>query len=236
MKGVILLLALLGVAWAYPQGNIDDFPMRRMYVDVKDYKPPGLETRIINGQEVIPHSIPYQVWLLFRSSPSSTSGWTCGGTLITRRFVLTAAHCISGSSTISNDIGVIELEELIEINEFVNVAPLPRLADLDNLYEAENVRVSGWGLTTGGGSRSDVLLAVNSTVLPNAQCRSVFNIFEETEICISGEGGVGACNGDSGGPLTAGNTQVGIVSYGRTGCLAGYPSVFVRITSFSLLD
>merc|ERR1712180_127090 len=42
-------------------------------------------TRIVGGEEVEPHSIPWQVYL---------RDVNCGGTIICPRFVMTAAHCI----------------------------------------------------------------------------------------------------------------------------------------------
>ncbi|XP_023312141.1 chymotrypsin-like [Anoplophora glabripennis] len=277
MKVALVFVAFLAAVWGVPQTNQpskvnwEDFPMKRMYVDdngvvVDSTLSPGVGSRILNGHEVEPHSIPSQAWLILRLFPGS-SGWSCGGTLITKTFVLTAAHCVVGaglaevylgahdrtveepgriilvatkliahpnynSGTISNDVGLIDLEQEVKLSEFINVIKLPSRRYLGQLFEGANSRVSGWGLTSGGGSLSNVLLAVNSTVLGNAVCRSVISIFEESEICISGEGGVGSCNGDSGGPLIYGDVEIGIVSYGFSGCPPGSPSVFARVTSF----
>jgi len=44
--------------------------------------------RIVGGSEVSPkYSLPYQVFV-------DVDGWLCGGTIINRRYVLTAAHCL----------------------------------------------------------------------------------------------------------------------------------------------
>lgn len=95
-----------------------------------------------------------------------------------------------------------------------------------------NARVSGWGRIAGDEPTSPVLLEVNSTVMANSQCKQIFNIVIDSQLCISGVGGVGSCRGDSGGPLVYDNVQIGIVSYGVRNCLPGYPSAFTRITSY----
>jgi hypothetical protein len=51
--------------------------------------------RVVGGQEVKPHSIPHQAFLIMLSG---NEVWTsCGGSLITVRTVLTAAHCVQNA-------------------------------------------------------------------------------------------------------------------------------------------
>lgn len=151
------------------------------------------------------------------------------------RITLQSRHLIRHEdydlATISNDIGIIELNEEVELNEYVNVIALPS-HDVTDDYEGANVKLSGWGRVAGDEATSPVLLEVNSTVISNAQCKRVYSIVIDSMLCISGTGGVGSCSGDSGGPLVYDNVQIGVVSYGATGCPAGYPSGFSRITSF----
>merc|ERR1712002_743931 len=54
---------------------------------------PPVITRVVGGDEVREHSWPWQASLQYKSG--STFYHTCGGTLISSQWVLTAAHCIS---------------------------------------------------------------------------------------------------------------------------------------------
>ncbi|XP_027715615.1 chymotrypsin-C [Vombatus ursinus] len=59
--------------------------------------PPSLSTRVVGGEDATPHSWPWQISLQYLYD--GTYRHTCGGTLISRQHVLTAAHCISKNRT-----------------------------------------------------------------------------------------------------------------------------------------
>jgi len=50
---------------------------------------------VVNGKEATPNSWPWQISLRYRDYPDNGSyGHVCGGSLIEKDWVLTAAHCV----------------------------------------------------------------------------------------------------------------------------------------------
>ena len=83
--------------------------------------------------------------------------------------------------------------------------------------------------------------ATGRPIISNNDCAAVYgSSIRDSSICTSGQGGVGTCNGDSGGPLNlepaAGSnqyTQVGVTSFvSSAGCESGYPDGFARVSYF----
>uniref|UniRef100_A0A8C5PP50 Peptidase S1 domain-containing protein n=1 Tax=Leptobrachium leishanense TaxID=445787 RepID=A0A8C5PP50_9ANUR len=54
-------------------------------------------SRVVNGEDAAPHSWPWQISLQYEKENAFYH--TCGGTLITPSWVMTAAHCISSGRT-----------------------------------------------------------------------------------------------------------------------------------------
>lgn len=133
---------------------------------------------------------------------------------------------------LKNDIALVRLPRNVTLNE--NIATVP-IAEGTDSYSGILARCLGWGKTILG-SLSNVLRYVDAEVLTNVNCNSYqgySGYILDSHICTSGEGVVGSCNGDSGGPLIINGNQVGIVSFGNSDCSAGFPSVFTRVTEFS---
>ncbi|WIV99661.1 trypsin-like serine protease [Kinneretia aquatilis] len=131
------------------------------------------------------------------------------------------------------DIAVLRLASPAPAN--ITPAKLPTAAIESQIAGVGRyVTVSGWGLTSNGGSPSDVLREVNLPVLSNSACSSemAFNL-PASVICGGGTGGVSACNGDSGGPFAASANgkfySIGTVSWGNS-CRGA--TVFTRTSSY----
>lgn len=62
----------------------------------------GIQTladRIIGGTDTAIDEFPWMALLKYRNKLTDEIQFKCGGTLINNQYVLTAAHCVSGSAT-----------------------------------------------------------------------------------------------------------------------------------------
>ncbi|XP_069140846.1 fibrinolytic enzyme, isozyme C-like [Argopecten irradians] len=101
-------------------------------------------------------------------------------------------------------------------------------------FAGQSCTITGWGRTSGGAPLPDILQKATTTVLSNADCAEIWGAdsINDGHVCVYTNGTNGACNGDSGGPLTCDGVLVGVTSWGAVGCDTSLPSVYTRITHF----
>lgn len=159
-------------------------------------------TRIVGGEEVTPHSKPYQA-----SIQGTDGSHFCGGSIIADDLILTAAHCMEGvdgnAPNIQVRVGAHSLTdgsgEVIQVattytnQEYPNLskdvavlklataitdknASAIKLADQSffdaNIKSGSPLVVSGWGTLSSGGNMPDKLMAVTVPLVDNDICNS----------------------------------------------------------------
>jgi len=239
-------------------------------------------SRIIGGEDVSPHSIPWQVGLLFATDNYQEVG--CGGTLLTDKHVLSAAHCMFyfvyfGSIDASDirvvvaehdqsdsfdgirheirsytnhpqyfqdaaydyDFSMLHLTLPVELGDLAVPACLPDLRFSDDKLVGKYLTVSGWRRTDNPDYDDyypDLLQTVDVPVLSQQDCIEAYGSSDITNSMICAghtDGGMDACKGDSGGPLTyeenGKSYLIGVVSWGIGCALADYPGVYARVTT-----
>ncbi|XP_018332116.1 brachyurin-like isoform X2 [Agrilus planipennis] len=89
MKEIVLIFTTFSLLTPYVTKIITAH--ETSHTGLKQFPPPE-DIRIVGGNEAVPNTFPYQVAL---TRTNDESYLFCGGSLITRRYVLTAAHCLN---------------------------------------------------------------------------------------------------------------------------------------------
>nr|XP_023025007.1 venom protease-like [Leptinotarsa decemlineata] len=203
-----------------------------------------MKTRIIGGEEAKNGEFPWMVRLgeTFDEDGVKFRLYTCGGALITKFYVLSAAHCGTELDIVKVGDNSIEMENC----EGDGCAPQPQNILIEefflNDYRYDN-------------HQNDIMLIqletpveFNDYVKP--VCLPRGNLLENNLMgkyftvagwgrTTNGNDGKDSCTGDSGGPLTRAfkidgkkrSYTFGIVSYGLKDCGEG-PGIYTRVISF----
>ncbi|MFC6092923.1 serine protease [Saccharothrix lopnurensis] len=94
--------------------------------------------------------------------------------------------------------------------------------------------VRGWGRTGELRPPSRVLREVDVPIRADAECADLVRGYRPGAMLCAGypEGGKDACEGDSGGPLTAAGELVGVVSFGHGCARADHPGVYTALARY----
>ncbi|XP_004632967.2 neutrophil elastase [Octodon degus] len=217
---------------------------------------PALASEIVGGRPARPHSRPYMVSL------QRSARHFCGGTLIARNFVMSAAHCVNGLNFQSVQVvlgahnlqrrertrQIFAVQRIFEngfdpsmlLNDIV-ILQLNGSATINANVQVAQLPAQGRGVENGARC-----LAMGwgrlGTNRPTPSVLQELNVTVVTSQCrrrvnvctlVPRRRRAGICFGDSGGPLVCNGLVQGIDSFIRGGCGSGlYPDAFAPVAEF----
>merc|ERR1712121_161264 len=136
-----------------------------------------------------------------------------------------------GLGAYPNDISVVKLTSSVSGQ---NIEPIAM--GRNRLNGGEVAIISGWGRTCGFCGIPLTLRAAQLDILSDSECTAIWggNYNGDAHVCVHDKinKSKGACNGDSGGPMTSGGMLHGVTSWGATGCSTNYASSYTRVSSY----
>ncbi|XP_031682935.1 tryptase-2-like [Oncorhynchus kisutch] len=202
---------------------------------------PQARSSIVGGKDAQKGRWPWIVYLLITDD---TGFFSCGGSLLTEEWVLTAAHCVDPHPQYQrlaqlHNIALVKMSEKVSFSSLVKPMPLPKPSDA--FRPRLKCFVAGWGEVGNNvelsGNRT--LQELELSIVKKSTCKKDFPGLTDNMLCAgSMKEGKYSCQGDSGGPLICRSSgvlvQVGIVSFGHiNGCaLKDFPVVYTRVIPY----
>uniref|UniRef100_A0A4W3JXD6 Peptidase S1 domain-containing protein n=1 Tax=Callorhinchus milii TaxID=7868 RepID=A0A4W3JXD6_CALMI len=210
---------------------------------------PAKKTKIVGGEDARNGEWPWQV-----SLQMGMYGHICGASIVSNRWLLSAAHCFQDSDSIrytavitvhskynqytsDYDIALLELNAPVFFSDTIQPICLPAATHV--FSNGAHCYVTGWGVL-----HEDGIISVNVSLRceekpKETTCNKLYENGVTPRMLCAGylHGGVDACQGDSGGPLVCLEKGkkwflAGIVSWGEGCARHNRPGVYTRVSRF----
>ncbi|KAH8312025.1 hypothetical protein KR044_009042 [Drosophila immigrans] len=143
-------------------------------------------------------------------------------------------HCNYAAPKYHNDIALLQLNESIVYDALTQ--PVPVATEFTPVGTSRIV-FTGWGSQSAAGSTPNYMQRVHQNRISREDCDARLSEYDDVQLgpghlCALRQVNVGACHGDTGGPLVHDGQLIGVLNF-LVPCAKGVPDVFMDVRYYT---